>query len=119
MGIPGAQAQITQALTHWEGVTVAPHRFGGVEYRLESREIGHVHDDYLVDIPLPTKVRHALVAAGEAEPHHLLRDSGWVSFYIHEAGDVARAVALLQRSYDIALVQRVRRGKPIDDEQNS
>src|SRR5688572_27330724 len=37
-----------------------------------------------------------------SEPHHVLPDSGWVSFYLTKEEDVARAVALLQRSYELA-----------------
>lgn len=80
-----------------------------MEYRLGTREIGHIHGDRMVDIPFPTKVRDELVAAGAAEPHHLLKDSGWVSFYIHEEAGVDQAVALLRRSYEIAAAQRAKR----------
>ncbi len=107
--ITGAHEQITQAVLAWAGVTAQPHRFGGTEYTLGSREIGHIHGDYLVDIPFPTKVRNAIVAAGAAEPHHMLAESGWVSFYLREAGDVARAVDLLHRSYELANEQHERK----------
>jgi hypothetical protein len=106
--VAGAHEQITQAVLAWTGVTAQPHRFGGTEYNLGSREIGHIHGDYLVDIPFPTKIRNAIVAAGEAEPHHMLAESGWVSFYLREAGDVDRAVDLLHRSYKIANKQHER-----------
>lgn len=112
MAVAGAGKQITEAVLLWEGVTAVAHRFGGTEYRLGRREIGHIHGDYLVDIPFPTRVRHDLVAAGEAEPHHLLSDSGWVSFYLRQPADVDRAVALLRKSFDIAIRQRHRRGDP-------
>ena len=52
MPVPGAQDQIAEAVLGWPGVTAAPHRFGGTEYRLGRREIGHVHGDYLVDVLL-------------------------------------------------------------------
>ena len=109
MSINSAQQQITQAVLSWAGVTSQPHRFGGVEYLFGTREIGHIHGDHLVDIPFPTKVRHEIVNAGEAEPHHLLRDSGWISFYLREPGDIERAIALLQRSYAIASKQQQKR----------
>ena len=106
MAIAGAQETITTAVLAWDGVTAVPHRFGGTEYRLGTREIGHIHGDALVDIPFPTAVRHEIVSAGLAEPHHLLPDSGWVSLYLRHAEDVARALDLLERSYAIAATQR-------------
>ena len=109
MSVSNAQKTITQTLTSWEGVSTAPHRFGGVEYRLGTRELGHIHGDHLVDIPFPTKVRDEIVKAGLAEPHHILPETGWVSFYLREESDVQKVLALLRRSYEIAVKQRQRR----------
>src|SRR5512138_1509632 len=106
MPVPNAQQRITQTLTSWEGVSIAPHRFGGVEYRLGTRELGHIHSDHLVDIPFPKKVRDEIVNAGLAEPHHILPETGWVSFYLRKEEDVQGAIALLRRSYEIALRQK-------------
>ncbi len=92
----------------WAGVTAQPHRFGGTEYRLGGKEIGHIHGDHLADIPFPKSVRNELIAAGMAEPHHILPDSGWISFYIKRDDQVEPAIALLRRSYDLAIA-RVRR----------
>lgn len=108
MAIRGAGEQIDAAVSGWEEITHLPHRFGGREYRLGDREIGHVHGDALVDIPFPTKVRNEIVEAGLAEPHHVLPQSGWISFYIRHPGDVEKAVALLRRSFDLAVQQRMR-----------
>jgi predicted DNA-binding protein (MmcQ/YjbR family) len=106
MSVKGAQAQITEAATSWTGVTVQPHRFGGVEYMIGRREIGHIHGDHLVDIPFPKKVREEIVAAGRAQPHHILPETGWVSFYLRQESDVEQAIALLRESYEIAVRQK-------------
>ncbi len=109
MTIIGAEKQITAAVLAWPDTAVAPHRFGGVEYRLGTREIGHIHGDWMLDIPFPKKVRDILVAGGQAEPHHLLPATGWVSFYFREPADVQRGVELLRQSYDIATKQKQQR----------
>jgi hypothetical protein len=106
MSVLNAQKTITQTLTSWEGVSTAPHRFGGVEYRFGTRELGHIHGDHLVDIPFPKKVRDEIVTSGLAEPHHILPETGWVSFYLREESDVQKVIELLQRSYAIALRQK-------------
>lgn len=103
----GAQEKITKAVTAWEGVTSKPHRFGGVEYVMGTREIGHIHGDNLVDIPFPKKIRDEVVISGRAQPHHILPETGWVSFYLREAADIERAIALLEESYRIAQKQKV------------
>jgi hypothetical protein len=109
MAVANAQEQITHTLLSWPDVSVHPHRFGGVEYRLGRRELGHIHSDYLVDIPFPSRVRDEIIAAGQAKPHHLLPESGWVSFYLQAPGDIQQAIDLLHRSYEIAQAQHARR----------
>lgn len=102
MAVRGASKQIHQAVMEWDGITAERHHFGGTEYRLGRREIAHVHGDYLVDIPFPKKVRDELVNANRAEPHHVLPDTGWVSFYIRQEADVEQAIELLRRSFELA-----------------
>ncbi len=102
MAVSGAKERIDAALQDWSGITSQPHRFGGTEYCLGRREIGHVHGDSFVDIPFPKKVRNELVTAGRAEPHHVLPDSGWVSVYLRQESDVDSAIELLRFSFEIA-----------------
>ena len=106
MSVRGASRQIIDTLITWNGMEAHPHRFGGTEFRIGRREIGHIHGDYLVDIPFPKRIRDEIVSAKEAEPHHILPETGWVSFYLREEGDIAKAIDLLKRSYEIALKQR-------------
>jgi Family of unknown function (DUF5519) len=102
MGVAGASEKIAAAMSELPDVTSHPHRFGGTEYRLGRREIGHVHGDHLVDIPFTVKLREELVAAGKAERHHVLPESGWVSIFLRQADDVTRAIELLRYSFELA-----------------
>lgn len=92
--------RIASEVTAWPGVTSRPHRFGGVEFRLGRRELGHLHGSRLADLPFPVAIRERLVAEGKAEPHHVLPTSGWVSYYIRGADDVPEVVALFRLNYD-------------------
>ena len=91
---------IEQEVGSWPGVTVAPHRFGGVEFRVGRRELGHLHGSRLADLPFPIKIREQLIAERRAEPHHVLPDTGWVSFRIRGSNDAASAVELFRLNYD-------------------
>jgi predicted DNA-binding protein (MmcQ/YjbR family) len=51
-------------------------------------------------------VRNEIVAAGEAEPHHILPNSGWVSVFLRANEDVERAIGLLERSFQLAKARR-------------
>lgn len=110
MPVVGALDKIESTLGAWGDVASGPHRFGGTEFRYGAREIGHIHGDRWVDIPFPKTVRNELIAAGEAEPHHVLRNSGWISFYLRQPEDVDRAIALFRRSYELAVARRERLG---------
>jgi len=98
--VESIQDQITREVSSWPGVTLGPHRFGGLEFRLGRRELGHLHGNQLADLPFPVHVRQELVAAGKADPHHVLPQSGWVSYYIRGADDVGPVVALFRLNYD-------------------
>ncbi|MGH3045324.1 MAG: luciferase family protein [Gaiellaceae bacterium] len=102
---------IQDELLSWQGVTAAPHRFGGVEFLLGRRELGHLHGDRLADLPFPRRVRDELVESGRARPHHVLPDSGWVSVRIAGPEDVANVLELFRLSYDRAVEAERRRAE--------
>jgi hypothetical protein len=97
---------IRSEVTSWPGVEAAPHRYGGVEFRLGKRELGHLHGDYLADLPFPVRVRAQLVAEGKAMPHHILPASGWISYPIRDATDVPGALTLFRLAYERATAER-------------
>ncbi len=100
------QQAITDEVGSWDGVTVAPHRFGGVEFKLGRVELGHLHGDRLADLPFPKKIRDELIAGGIAGPHHVLPDSGWVSRRILSADEVSEVIGLFRRNYDRLTARR-------------
>jgi Luciferase len=91
---------IVREVSAWPGVTTGPHRFGGTEFRHGRRELGHLHGGRVADLPFPLLVRNDLVAAGRADVHRLHPESGWVSYYLREASDVPRVVALFRLNYE-------------------
>jgi hypothetical protein len=109
MAVNGARQKIHETVLSWPGVTAHPHRFGGTEFRLGKRELGHIHGDHLVDIPFPRKMRDEIIATRRAEPHHILPNSGWISFYLNEPDDIERAITLLRQSFELAAKRRSRK----------
>jgi hypothetical protein len=100
--VPGAQKRIADKVAIWKGVTSEPHRFGGTEFRVGRRELGHIHGDYQADIVFPMKVRNRLIEEGKAEEHHFVPDSGWITFRFRREADVDAAIDLFRLSYDLA-----------------
>jgi hypothetical protein len=93
------RARIEQEVGSWEGVTVHPHRFGGVEFRLGRRELGHLHTTW-ADLPFARRIREMLLETGRAEPHRA-GVNGWVSHPLDED-----AIELFRLSYERAQVAR-------------
>lgn len=78
--------------TSWPGIRTQPHRFGGLEFNLDGREIGHYHASGALDILFNKRIRDELLRTGRVVPHHFIPDSGWTSFYVHGAADYAPAL---------------------------
>ncbi len=93
-------AKIGREVSGWPGVEARPHRFGGVEFRVRGHEIGHLHGSRLADLPFPVRTRKELVAEEKALPHHVLPETGWVSYPIRGEEDVEGALELFRLNYD-------------------
>ena len=91
--------RLIEEVGSWEGVTVGEHRFGGTEWRVGPREIGHLHAWGMLDIAYLRALRDALIEAGETGVHHLLDQSGWTTFYIESPADYDHARWLVRLSY--------------------
>ena len=96
----GAGERIRMTVTSWPRVEAVSHRFGGTEYRYGRKEMGHVHGDRLADLPLPRKLRDEMIAAGRAQPHHVLPQTGWVSCWMAGPEDAAGVIELFRIQYD-------------------
>ena len=99
-------ARIRSEVGSWDGVSVHPHRYGGTEFRLGGRELGHLHGERWVDLPFPRRIRDMLVETGRASPHHVLPHTGWVSRQISDEADVDDVIELFRLSYERARVAK-------------
>jgi hypothetical protein len=95
-----AGEEIERTVMEWPGVEARPHRFGGVEFRANGHEIGHLHGGHLADLPFPVKTRKELVETGKARLHHVLPKTGWVSYPIRDEEDVEGALDLFRLNYE-------------------
>ena len=91
--------RLLDEVSSWTGVTVGEHRFGGTEWRVGPREIGHVHSWGMLDIAYLRALRDTLVDDGQTGVHHLLDQSGWTTFYLERPADYDHARWLFRLSY--------------------
>ena len=94
-------AGLIETVRSWPGVSLRPHRFGGTEFVVSGKEIGHMHGLSLVDLTLPKAARDEAIGLGKAEPHHVLPESNWVSVRLRSETDVRSALELLRFKYDL------------------
>ena len=92
---------LVETVRSWPGVSLRPHRFGGTEFVVNGKEIGHIHGVSLVDLMMPKAARDEVIGHGKAVPHHVLPESNWVSVHLRTETDVHRALELLRFKYDL------------------
>jgi hypothetical protein len=91
---------IRQEILSWPNVTSEAHRYGGIEFHINKKEIGHIHGNRLADLPFPMKIRDELVNSGRVSPHHILPKSGWVSYWIKGEEDIPFVIELFKMRYN-------------------
>jgi hypothetical protein len=92
--------RIKTELMSWPGVTSGPHRFGGTEFRVNEKEMGHIHGGRFADLGFPMSIRNQLVKEGRALPHHVLPNSGAVTVLINEEADITSLISLFRMQYE-------------------
>jgi Family of unknown function (DUF5519) len=101
MNPAAAKETVVREVSSWDGVTVGEHRFGGVEFRIGRRELGHLHSTF-ADLPFPKRIRDELIAAGRARPHHVLPNSGWITVPMRTVSEVTGVIELFRQNYERA-----------------
>ena len=91
--------RVRKEIISWPYVTAEPHRFGGIEFRVNNREMGHIHGELVADILFSMNLRNELVNSGRVKPHHVLPQSGWVSYYINKEEDITALIELFRLRY--------------------
>jgi MFS family permease len=106
---------IKREIMSWPDVTSQPHRFGGVDFRVGGKEMGHLHGENMVDLPLPPNALFAgsssnklmgvpkqweEKAQGSLPPHDAYPESNWINYWIKGEDDMPRVVALFRLEYD-------------------
>ncbi len=91
--------EFQEQVSAWPGVSIRAHRFGGTEFCFGNAEVGHIHPDGIVDIPMPRPVHDALLEEGLAEQHRWVPDSGWITFRVGKEKDLKHALWLARLSY--------------------
>ena len=91
---------IKQEILSWPGVTSNPYQFGGIEFRVNKRDMGHIHGEKLADLPFPIEIRKEIISSGKALPHIIYPESMWVSYIILSEEDTPKIIDLFRLQYE-------------------
>jgi hypothetical protein len=93
--------QITQEVCSWPGVQAGPGRRGEFAFRLERREIGHLHGDRSAHFSFPRDVWMELKEQGRITEHPVFPGRvGPAARRIEDDDDVRDVIRLMRLNYD-------------------
>ena len=94
------------ALKTWIGnlpnVSAGPHRFGGVEYKVNSLEFMHFHGQTHLDIRLSKYDQARVLSERTVEEHLFAPQGGWVTFRVKSKKDIEVVKEIIRLAYENA-----------------
>jgi Family of unknown function (DUF5519) len=96
-----ASEQIIEQVTTWPGVRAAPGRRGELAFKVDGREIGHLHGGRAAHFAFPKQLWRDLRAQGRIVDHPVFPGrEGPAARRIESDEDVADVLRLLRLNYD-------------------
>jgi hypothetical protein len=96
-----ASERITEEVTAWPGVDAGYGARGEWGFRVNGREIGHLHGDRVAHFGFPRDVGAELREAGRVGPHPVNPHSTKMAARpIHDEEDIRDVIALMRLNYD-------------------
>lgn len=89
----------TKDVLAWPEVEKHKYVYGGEEFRLFNRSIGHIHSNGFLDLPFVKDLRVILLEQRCAELHHVHKSTTWICKRIQSIEDIETAKSLLLLSY--------------------
>jgi hypothetical protein len=74
--------EVEDAIGSLDGVNVCKHKYGGIEFRKNNSELGHIHGHGLADIHLSLPMKKSFMADHIVHDHHKFINSSWISVLI-------------------------------------
>ena len=106
-----ASEQITAEVTSWPGVHAGPGRRGEFAFKVDGREIGHLHGDHAAHFSFPKNVWTELFEQERITEHPVFPGKvGPAARRIADHTDVKDVIALLRLNYDRLTARHGARG---------
>jgi hypothetical protein len=104
-----ASEQITEEVTSWPGVEAGTGRRGEFAFKVNRREIGHLHGDHAAHFFFAKETWTRLHEEGRIVHHPVFPDrEGPAARRIESEADVRDVIELMRINYDDAIARGVR-----------
>tara|TARA_B100000674_G_C37833046_1_gene911502 strand:+ start:750 stop:1175 length:426 start_codon:yes stop_codon:yes gene_type:complete len=94
-------------IVHWikelPSVQSKYHKYGGLEFQVNGKEICHIHGDGLADILLNKNLAQEIIKTTHAEEHHVITDSGWISYQIKGDTITDELETIIKQAYNLKI----------------
>lgn len=105
-----AADRITAEVTAWPGVTAGRGGRGELAFKVEGRELGHLHGDQVAHFSFPKVLGIELRDQGRVVDHPVFPGKpGFAARRIDDEDDVRDVIALMRLNYDRITARRERR----------
>jgi hypothetical protein len=85
-----------------DNTTATTHKYGGLQFNYGNKELGHIHSNGLLDMLLNRKLKQQLMQQNSrVQDHHILKNTGWLSFYMETYGDKEFVLELFEMAYKV------------------
>jgi len=91
---------LTEYIKSLDGVTTKYHRYGGIEFRVNNKEICHMHGDGLVDLILNKELKSQLIHTEGVEVHHVNENSNMISYQLTKDPDLNMIKNVVKNAWD-------------------
>ena len=96
-----ASQQITDEVGSWLGVEAGPGPRGEFGFKLEGRELGHLHGDFVAHFSFPKRLGERLRTEGRVVDHPVFPGKpGFGARKIEDEEDVRDVIELMRLNYD-------------------
>lgn len=92
--------EITSWTKSLDGVTTKYHKYGGIEFLVNEKEIFHMHGDGLIDVILTRELKTKFIENSEIESHHVNDSSSMISYQLTKGKDLDLIKEVILSSYE-------------------
>lgn len=98
-GVFSSMIKLNQWIKTLDNVQTKYHKYGGIEFTINSKEICHIHGDGLVDVKLNHSLKKEFLFKERVEPHHEHPKSNMISYQLKSNNNLELIKEIIRNAY--------------------